>query len=439
MENKADNLNLIKFIMIVTNFVSILFISFLIFQGTMNICWNQNAREFIKKLHSVPFAPWEVPFFSLLFLSIIILLIIVRDRMFQKIKIMSEAFLVIDLILCVMIVYLINLSYKGIILLVIINALTYLKSKKKKYFFTIVIMLVYIFFDYELMNKQLKIISINEYINYFTPALQIYIYGIKSVLTSLNEILFILFLVLAAQKQIEEKKEIRELFSKLVKTSDELRVANIQLNEYIGRSEEMAKTKERNRLAREIHDTIGHTLTGIVTGLEACKTLIRIDLDRAVKQIDKISELGRTGLLDVRRSVKELRPDALERFSLVPALTRMINDINECTNTKIEFTVNGNFEELHSDEEEAVYRTIQESVTNAMRHGEAKRIEIYLNEADGVVNLQIKDDGVGALIIKEGFGLKHIKERVEMLKGDVSFNSPESGGFEVRISLKLRK
>jgi signal transduction histidine kinase len=362
----------------------------------------------------------------------------VREKYMREIKFLAESVLLVELLLSITIIYMVNLSYKGILLLVIINILTYTESSRKKFIFTAVIMAIYIFFDHDLLSKQLSLISLNEYIAHFSPMAQLYIYGIKSILTSLNEILFILFLVLAAQKQIEEKKEIRELFSKLVKTTEELRVANVQLNDYVERSEEMAKTKERNRLAREIHDTIGHTLTGIVTGLEACKTLMRIDIERAVKQIDKISELGRNGLLDVRRSVKELRPDALERFSLIPALTRMINDINECTNTKIGFDVSGDFSRLCPDEEEAVYRTIQESITNSVRHGNAKNIAVALSEADNVITLSIEDDGIGSPVIEEGFGLKHIRERIELLKGKVLFKSGEKGGFLVSIFLTIR-
>ena len=142
MEKNTQNLKLIKSIMIAVNFFSILFLSILIYQGTMNICWNQNARDFIKKLHSVPLAPWQIPLFSVFFLGVVYMLIIARDKITKETRYLTELIIVIDVVLCGMIVYLTNLSYKGILLLAIINVLTYLKSKKRKYFFTIMIMLI---------------------------------------------------------------------------------------------------------------------------------------------------------------------------------------------------------------------------------------------------------------------------------------------------------
>ena len=91
-------------------------------------------------------------------------------------------------------------------------------------------------------------------------------------------------------------------------------------------TERMAQTRERNRLAREIHDTLGHTLTGIVTGLDACMALVDVSPEQTRKQLSLLSKVGREGIRDIRRSVNELRPDSLERLSLEVAIRKMVTD-----------------------------------------------------------------------------------------------------------------
>lgn len=99
----------------------------------------------------------------------------------------------------------------------------------------------------------------------------------------------------------------------------------------------MGETKERNRLAREIHDTLGHILTGISVGIDAVLVLMDIAPDKAKEQLEGIGDTARRGLQDVRRSVRKLKPDALERMSLNNAIHQMIEDMSKVTNTKIYF------------------------------------------------------------------------------------------------------
>jgi signal transduction histidine kinase len=249
---------------------------------------------------------------------------------------------------------------------------------------------------------------------------------------------FIVFMVFVIQGQIDEKMKIKELYDKLYQTAGELKIVNIQLQNYAKKSEEMAKTRERNRLAREIHDTLGHALTGIATGLEACIQIIDHNKEQTKKQLIKIIDLAKKGLLDVRRSVSELRPDALNRFLLIPAIQRLTEDINECTNTKVALFVNRETANLRPDEEETIYRIIQEGITNAVRHGKAKEIKVELCFETNHVQLEIADDGVGCSHPVEGFGLKHIKERIQMLAGWVKFESLIPSGFKISARIPIR-
>ena len=134
-----------------------------------------------------------------------------------------------------------------------------------------------------------------------------------------------------------------------------------------------------------------------------------------------IAELARKGLIDVRRSVKALRPDSLERYSLVSAIKKMVTDISDLSDIKIDLYIEGQFENMNADEEDTIFRTVQEGITNAMRHGKAKNINISLKNLDEMISLIISDNGLGKESIYEGFGLKHIRERVELLNGEVNY------------------
>jgi len=432
------NLYLIRTVLFFVNFIVILFMSMIIYKTTELICDNYMARDFLEKIKYIPTTPWKVPVFSLLLLVALILSVIVREKLFYDMKPILYMLCILDILICIAIMYYLNMSYKGVILLALANIIMHIEGNRNRYFFVILSIIVYILFDYDIFSIRFTMFSINDYIQNYTLTQRLYIFSIRNILFSLNEMVFIMFMIIVIQSQADENKKIKDLYSKLYQTAEELKVANIQLQEYARKSEEMVKTKERNRLAREIHDTIGHTLTGIATGIDACAELIDRDLQKTKAQIIKISELAKKGLVEVRRSVSELRPDALERLSLIPAIQRLADDITECTRTKVNLNIEGNAKKLGADEEEIIYRVIQEGITNAVRHGKANEINILFKFDNGAVNIEIRDDGIGCQFIEEGFGLKHIRERVEMLKGKVEFFSRAAEGFTIRAIVPIR-
>ena len=147
-------------------------------------------------------------------------------------------------------------------------------------------------------------------------------------------------------------------------------------------------------------------------------------------------DTARRGLQDVRRSVRKLKPDALERMSLNNAIHQMIEDMSKVTNTKIYFVSYMEELEFEADEEEVIYRIIQESTTNAIRHGKATEIWIRISEKDEELMIIISDNGCGCESIKEGFGLKHIRERVELLNGEVNYQGMI--GFTIIAKIPIR-
>ncbi len=432
------NLHVIRVMMFLVNFIIILFMSIIIYETTELICDNEMARDFLEKIKFTPTTPWKVPVFSLALLSALILGVGIRENFGGYIKPVLYLFSVIDIILCIAIMYYLNMSYKGVMLLSIANIIVYIEGNKKKYMFLVLSVLIYILFDYDIFSIKFNLFSINDYIQHYTFTQRLYIFSIRNALFSINEVLFILFMIIVIQNQIDEKIKLKDLYDTLYQTAEESKIANIQLQEYSRKSEDMVKTKERNRLAREIHDTIGHTLTGIATGLEACIEIIDWDIQKTKSQIIKIAELSKEGLLEVRRSVSELRPDAVDRLSLIPAIQKLADNITECTKTKVNLNIEGTVKKLWIEEEETVYRFIQEGITNAVRHGKAKTINISFQFHHSVINIKIIDDGVGCSAIEEGFGLTHIREMVGLLNGKVEFFSQNGTGFTMHAVLPIR-
>lgn len=119
--------------------------------------------------------------------------------------------------------------------------------------------------------------------------------------------------------------------------NEQLQDVNEQLQEYSVMAEKMAETRERNRLAREIHDTLGHTLTGIAAGIDACLATIGTSPRQTKDQLELISKVTRDGIKEIRRSVSQLRPDALERFSLEYAISKMVSDMNAVSGARVYF------------------------------------------------------------------------------------------------------
>ena len=252
-----------------------------------------------------------------------------------------------------------------------------------------------------------------------------------------------LFLSLAAVLLAYCTRQATELKRNLIRlrdTSTELsfvmREKNRKLLEEQDTEIYMATLKERNRIAREIHDTLGHTMTGRSAGIDACIALIDYSVDETKKQLSIISGVARQGLKDVRRSMKKLRPDTLERESLESAIEKLITETMSTSKVSIEFQSFLPSLVFEDDEEDTIYRIVQEGITNAIRHGHASRIFINFKKNDIWQVIRIRDNGIGCKDIHKGFGLTHMKERVDMLHGTVTYSS--NNGFQVVAKLPIR-
>ncbi|MCD8083607.1 MAG: sensor histidine kinase [Clostridiales bacterium] len=420
---------LLQGIMLALNVVAVVAICAFIYSTTEQIRYNYDARTFLDGVVSIPKNPRGNLLICVALLGILLFTFLVRQFARPRKNVWTVATLILDMFVCVAVIIQLDFNYNGLLLLVFASILAYVRDGKLKMFFVALAIVGYLVADYELLAIYLPLYNVSDYIGYYTSNVQQYLFSIYNILISLNIILFVIYCVYVINSQRNTLDKINQLYH-------DLQIANEQLKEYADMSVRMAQTRERNRLAREIHDTLGHTLTGIATGLDACIATIDLAPEQTKKQLELLARVSREGLEDVRRSVGELRPDALERLHLDEAISKMIMDMSQVSDVEISFETDETHLKYDEDEENAIYRVIQESITNAVRHGKAKKIWITMKRMKGELRLVIRDDGCGCEKLTSGFGLKHMKERIELLNGTIAFDGGD--GFTVTARIPIR-
>jgi signal transduction histidine kinase len=216
----------------------------------------------------------------------------------------------------------------------------------------------------------------------------------------------------------------------------DLWAANDKLREYAVQVEELAAAKERNRLARDIHDSLGHYLTVINVQLEAARVVMGSDPSRALDALRKAQSLAQEGLADVRGSVAALRASPTENRPLPEALAALAAE-NRASGLLTGLAVAGVARPLPPPTELTLYRAAQEGLTNIRRHARASRVEITLSYGDDEhVRLTVRDNGVGGSPDgRGGYGLLGVRERTQLLGGEVRIQTAEGQGFMLEVEL----
>lgn len=215
------------------------------------------------------------------------------------------------------------------------------------------------------------------------------------------------------------------------KLRQEVEAANEQLRAYAAQVEELATTRERNRVAREIHDGLGHYLTVVKTQLDAAAALMPTQPDQARDAVTKAAKLTGEALEDVRRSVGTLRTDTARR-----PLPEALRALTEEAGLPVQMRVAGAPRALPPGVEHALFRSAQEGLTNIRKHAAASAAELALDfRPDGCVALAVLDNGRGAQAADAGFGLRGIRERIELLGGRVEAGNRATGGFHLTIEV----
>jgi signal transduction histidine kinase len=193
--------------------------------------------------------------------------------------------------------------------------------------------------------------------------------------------------------------------------------------------------KERNRMAREIHDTLAQGLAAIGLHLSAIES--DGSPESRERHVQKARRLVEVNLAEARRSVWDLHPQYLEHGDLLSGLTRMAGDLAENTNVQIDVRASGVPRELSADTEKGLFRIAQEAVANAIRHAEARRIQINIDFESDRVQLTVRDDGKGfdPARASDGFGLTSMRERAAQIGSPLMIDSRPLGGTSVNVSV----
>lgn len=216
--------------------------------------------------------------------------------------------------------------------------------------------------------------------------------------------------------------------------------ANRKLAQYAAATEQLAASQERNRLARELHDTLAHSLSGVTVELEAVDALWDVDANAARPMLQEALQHTRSGLTEARRALQALRASPLEDLGLALAIAQLADSVAARANLKLELDVPQRLVNLRPEVEQSVYRVAQEALTNILRHAQATQVRVSLARANGHLTLTIADNGRGfekAQVANTRYGLKGIGERAEMASGQLQVESEPRQGTTVRLTLPL--
>lgn len=254
-----------------------------------------------------------------------------------------------------------------------------------------------------------------------------------------NSLIFITYygILFIAKYQIEQRNKLQLTMEDLDRKTKELTRAYEKLKHSSEELEEMTIIEERNRIAREIHDTVGHTLTTVLVEIEAGKRLIDKNNDLAKEKLELAQGQVRNGLDNIRGSVRMLKKGE-DVLDFIPSIISLINETMKHTEVQIEYEIEEGIE-IPQTIGKSLYRILQEGITNGIKHGKATTFYLKIHTIQGEngrdIQLILKDNGIGTDSIIESFGLISIRERISKFGGNVVYYSEKGKGFTMEIEL----
>jgi len=259
--------------------------------------------------------------------------------------------------------------------------------------------------------------------------------NLGAVVGGLLSVVFGTLLALWITRIIEESYERRQLIEQLEATRSELAAAE----------REGGRLAERQRLARDIHDTLAQGFVSIVLQLQAAEAELPADAAEARGHLERARRTARDNLAEARRLVWDLRPEALSAAPLGEALGRLAGRVAEETGLAATATVTGTPQPLSPDAEVTLLRVTQEALANVTRHASAGRVAVTLSYMDGEAALDVRDDGSGFTPAADGFGpngglgLRGMRERVEALGGRLAVETAPGRGTTIAVTVPVRR
>ncbi|NVN98318.1 MAG: sensor histidine kinase [Geobacteraceae bacterium] len=229
------------------------------------------------------------------------------------------------------------------------------------------------------------------------------------------------------------------LITRLKEQNVSLQAAHTQLIHYASTLEHLAMSRERNRLARELHDTLAHTLTALSVQLETAKAYFEVDPAAAEELINQSLQATRAGLVETRLALKSLRAGPLDDLGILLALRKMAEESASRARLELHLILPDTTELLSPDVEQAVYRVAQEAVTNVVNHANARTLTLQLTLTGGRVALTVRDDGMGFDSLHHEpagrFGLAGMRERAQLVGGHLTVESIVGQGTAIIMTI----
>ena len=239
-----------------------------------------------------------------------------------------------------------------------------------------------------------------------------------------------------AERFGDEDQELIELLA----SHAAIAITNARLYE---RSRELSILEERNRLALELHDAVSQKLFGLVLTAESAETLLERDGRAARAQIERLKQLSREALDELRSLILELRPPALARDGLCGALRKHVEVVRQLHPVEIELRIDDAASAGDDGRDQEVFRIAQEALQNALRHARANHVELRLGRRDGQLSLEVRDDGTGFRpddpeLRSRRLGLTSMEERAARLGGRLEIHSAPGEGTDIRLEVAAR-
>lgn len=235
------------------------------------------------------------------------------------------------------------------------------------------------------------------------------------------------------------RETIATQYEQLNESHEALQDVHQQLSDYSKQVEELTTIRERNQIAREIHDTVGHKMTALLVQLQLAREYMQIDSEKTNEILKTCEHLTRNSLEEIRMSVRTLREDDNQHVSFLQSLRVMMNDFSKMTELETTLDIEGDPSVISPTLQPTIIRIIQESLTNAKRHGLATKCQITIFIKQDLIHIEIHDNGIGTTKVVHGFGLVNMKERVQEHGGNIQFKSNETDGFTVMVDFPLKR
>lgn len=208
------------------------------------------------------------------------------------------------------------------------------------------------------------------------------------------------------------------------------------LERYSTSSERLAILKERNRISREIHDSVGHSLSTIIIQLGAIATIAKKEPEVASDMANELIGFSKSGLEEIRMALRELKPDEYENLEFIFSIEKLIDDFKKLTDVDVRLITSKTVLKTSEANEHILYRAVQEFMSNSVRHGNATQIVIHLLFDNNEIILSMRDNGDGCDNFVKGLGITGIEERVREVGASVDYETAKGKGFSMRIRIK---